>query len=239
MILSINVWGQKFDNETICSSDTITINPNLTMRHVQKGTKDSLPSYRIIECEKKSKIGFRFELGASHYWYNRNTKDWLGNHFGSNFNFIFVYDKLNFGFCFKPSTVNPKKELQFCGETLTNEAKLNPIKMDFYIGYSFDLDCLSIEPYLGISRNSFVIINQKELNNNFSIPNATGFINGITLNKYFKIAKYKYISIFSHIGYCIVDFHKVNDNLSNNYFECSLGVAYKGFFTNKFRKRVE
>lgn len=167
IILSINVWGQNFDNEILCSSDTITINPNSRMRHIQKGTKDSLPSYRIIRCEKKSKIGFSFELGASHYWYNQKTEDWLGNHFGSNFNFILVYDKLNFGFRFKPYTLKPKKELQFCGETLTSKAELNPIKMDFYIGYSFDFDCISIEPYLGISKNSFVIINEEELNNNF------------------------------------------------------------------------
>ncbi|MBP1644485.1 MAG: hypothetical protein H6Q16_60 [Bacteroidetes bacterium] len=237
ILISINTFGQKFDNDILCSSDTITIDTNLVI--FRKNTIDSLNPYRVIICEKKSKLGYRFELGAYHYWYNKNTQDWLGNHFSPNVSFSIVYNKFNLGFRFKPWTVNPKHELQFGGETLTKEANLNPIKMDFYFGYSFDFDVLSIEPYLGVSKNSFIVINEEELNKNFSIPNVVGFINGITFNKYFKIKKYKYISVFGNVGYCIVPFNKVHENLSNNYFECSIGIAYKGFFPQYFRKRIE
>jgi len=229
------IFGQKIDNETFCSPDTVLIE----YREHIKSTIDSFPPYKVVWCEKYSKIGIRLEIGVSGFLYNRNTKDWIGNHIAPNFNFIFVYDKFNFGFRFKPFTVSPNKELLFENKILKKEAKVNPIKLDFYVGYSFDLKYLSIEPYLGVSRNSFFVINQDELDEIFSIQKVTGFINGITVNKYFNIKKYHYISVFLNLGYSIVNYKKIHNELGTNYFESSLGVAYKGFFTRKFVQKIE
>jgi len=239
LLITVNVCGQ-IDNEVFCYPDTVSIEAPV-LRHVQKSTFEiaSFTPYKFIWCEKRSKIGARLEIGVSSFHYNKSTRDWIGNHVAPNFNFIFVYDKFNFGFRFKPFTVSPEKELLFDNKTLRQEANLNPIKLDFYLGYSFDFKHLSIEPYLGLSRNNFVVINQNELNETFSIPSATGFINGITVNKYFKTKNYKYISIFSNVGYSIIDYKKVHSTLGANYFEWTLGVALKGFFTKNFRQKIE
>ncbi|MDL2314799.1 hypothetical protein LJC16_00890 [Bacteroidales bacterium OttesenSCG-928-C19] len=237
--LGVNVYGQRVDNAIYCSSDTLFVEPNLAIRHIQKEQIDSIPAYRMVFCERNSKFGIRFEIGVSSFHYSKNTKDWIGNHIAPNFNFIFTYDKLNFGFRFKPFTVNPKEELLFDGKLLTKEAKINPIKLDFYVGYSFDFKHFSVEPYLGLSHNKFIVINQDELNQTFSFPNVNGFINGVVINKYFRINKYEYIAVFSNIGYSIIDYKKVHNSLSANNFEWSLGVAYKGFFTKRFSRKIE
>lgn len=238
-LLSVNVCGQKISEEIFCSLDTVLVRPVSEFRHIQKTTVDSFAPYRAVWCEKRSKFGARFEVGISRFHYNQKTKDWLGNHVALNFSFIFVYDKFNWGFRFKPFTINPNKELLFDNKILPKYAKLNPIKFDFYTGYSFDFKHISIEPYLGLSRNIFTVINEDELKETFSIPSVTGFINGITVNKYFRVNKYEYISIFSNVGYSIVDYKKVHNTLGKNYFEWSLGIAYKGFFTKLFMQKID
>jgi hypothetical protein len=239
LLLAVNVSGQKMDNDIYCYPDTVLIEYREGYRHIQKPTVVSFVPYRAVLCEKCSKIGVRLEVGVSSFHYNKNTKYWIGNHVAPNFNFIFTYDKFNFGFRFKPFTVNPQKELLFDNKTLRQEALLNPIKLDFYLGYSFDFKHLSIEPYFGLSHNNFVVINQRELNETFSIPSATGFINGITVNKYFKTRDCRYITIFSNVGYSIIDYKKVHNELGANYFEWTLGVALKGFFMTWFMQKTE
>ena len=239
LLLSVNVWGQKIDNVVFCSLDTFLVKPAPEFRHIPKITIDSFEPYKAVWCEKSSKVGARIEIGISSFHYNQKTKDWLGNHGAPNFNFILVYDKFNLGFRFKPFTISPNKELMFDNKILPKYANLNPIKLDFYLGYSFDFRHISIEPYLVLSRNIFTVINEDKLQETFAIPSVTGFINGITVNKYFRIKNYEYVSIFSNIGYSIVDYKKVHNALGNNYFEWSLGIAYKGFFTRKFIQKIE
>jgi hypothetical protein len=240
LLILINVFGQKENDEIFCSLDTFLVKPVSEIRHIQKASIDSFAQYKAVWCEKRSKLGARIEFGISRFYYNQKTKDWLGNHGGPNFNFILVYDKFNFGFKFKPWTVNPNEELSFDNKILSKYEKLNPIKLDFYIGYSFDFNYnISLEPYLGLSRNIFTVINESDLQETFSIPNVTGFINGITVNKYFRINKYEYLSVFSSFGYSIVDYTKVHNSLGKNYFEWSLGIAYKGFLRQKFIQKIE
>ena len=239
LLLSVNVCGQKMDNVIFCSLDTFIVKPVSEFRHIQKASVDSFAPYKAVWCEKCSKFGARIEIGISIYHYNQKTKDWLGNHGGPNFNFILTYDKFNLGFRFKPWTVSPNEELLFDNKVLPKYANLNPIKLDFYTGYSFDFEHISLEPYLGFSRNIFTVINEDELQETFSFPSVTGFINGVTVNKYFKIKNYEYISVFANVGYSIVDYTKVHNALGKNYFEWSIGIAYKGFFTKRFMQKIE
>ena len=240
LLLSANVFGQKINDVIICSLDTFWVKPVSEIRYIQKTPVDSFAPYKAVWCKKRSKFGARIEIGVSCYYYNQKTKDWLGNHGGPNFNFILTYDKFNLGFRFKPWSVNPNKELLFDNKALTKYARLNPNKLDFYTGYSFDFNHISLEPYLGFSRNIFTVINEDELQETFSFPIVTGFINGITVNKYFRVSKkYEYVSVFSSVGYSIVDYRKVHSELGKNYFEWTLGIAYKGFFTRKFMQKIE
>jgi hypothetical protein len=238
---SITVSGQKWNPEIICSSDTLIVEPYLSMKYNPEKT-DSLNQkpYKIVQCITRSNIGFRFDIAVSSYYYGEKTTSWIGQHGGPNFNFILVVDKLNFGFRFKPWTIDPKKEMDFNGQTLPTTAKLNSIKLDYYAGYSFDFEKLiSVEPYIGYNCSSFIVINEDELNQKFTFDKTGGLIIGTTLNKYFKIKEYEYLSVFGTVGYGFVNYGKVHSDLDNGYFEWNLGIAYKGFATKRFNKKVE
>jgi hypothetical protein len=232
----LNGFSQKYLRDTVSFGDTLMItNPRSV-----KVLPDTATVYKALNCKTRSNFGFRIEVAVSNYYYSQKVEQWLGNHWGPNFNFVFVYDKVNVGFRFKPATVIPKKELVFNSDTLTKAAMLNPVKIDFYLGYSVDFKYkISIEPYLGFSRTIFQVINEDSLNKKYSIPSAKGFSSGIVINKYFRIKKYQYISVFASSGYSFVDYRKVNKNLDTGYFEWTIGVAYKIFGEKNFLKRVK
>ncbi|NVN94237.1 MAG: hypothetical protein HXX18_03015 [Bacteroidetes bacterium] len=234
-------FGQKWKPEIICSTDTLTVEPYFSTKYYPKklDTLNQKP-YKIVECRTRSNIGFRFEIAVSNYYYNKKTTSWIGQHGSPNFNFILVLDKLNFGFRFKPWTINPKKEMNFNGQKLPITAKVNVIKLDFYLGYSFDFEKLiSIEPFAGYNSSSLLVINEDVLNQKFTFDNTGGLIIGTTFNKYFKLKEYAYLSVFGTVGYGFVNYTKVHPDLDNGYFEWNLGIAYKGFATKRFNNKVK
>jgi len=241
LFVSNEIYGQKWNKEIICSSDTIVIDPRKEMKFIPENFDTSkLSPYRIIQCRTRSDLGFRVEIGISKYYYGTKTKDWIGNHIGPNFNFILTIDKFNFGFRFKPWTVNPQKELTFSGQNLPTNAKLNPVKLDYYLGYSFDFNyLLSIEPYLGYNRSLFIVINEDELNQKFTFNKTGGILLGTTINKYFKFSEYKYVTLFCSFGYGSVNYEKIHPDLDNGCFEWNLGVALKAFNIKIFNKRID
>ena len=238
--IPFRIYAQKWINEVICSTDTLVVEPQTEARSLQKNQKEiEFQPYRIVECRTRSNFGLRLDVAVSNYYYGEKTTSWLGQHAGPNINLSLTVDKFNIGIRFKPWTVEPQKELEFNGVILPTTARLNPIKIDYYLGYSIDFDRLiSIEPYLGYNHSSFVVINEDVLNQNFSFENTGGLILGTTVNKYFRLKDYEYLSIFGSIGYGFVNFEKVQPSLDNGYLEWNLGIAFKGFFTRNFNRRV-
>jgi hypothetical protein len=237
---SFNLYAQKWSNELLCTSDTLVVEPQPKMRNVTKNQDQrELQPYRIVQCRTRSNFGLRFDVAVSNYYYGEQTTSWLGQHAGPNFNFVLTIEKFNVGFRFKPWTIEPQKELEFNGVILPTTARLNPIKIDYYVGFSFDFERLiSLEPYLGYNRSSFVVINEDVLNQNFSFEKTGGLVLGTTVNKYFRLKDYEYLSLFGSIGYGFVNFEKVQSSLDNGYFEWNLGIAFKGFFTSNFYRKV-
>lgn len=228
----------QYCNYEISCSDSVLIKEHQRM----KGTfinPDSLKQYYIQKCKMRSKFGVRLEIGISKYYYDQKTSNWIGNHFGPTFNLYFSYDKFNIGARFKPFTVNPNEELNFNNQILNKNAKLNPNKIDYVIGYSFNHQTnFTIEPTIGYSLAKFVVINQKEINQSFSFPNIGGLIIGITINKYFRIKEIEYIAFFISTNYCFIDYSIIHPNLGKNYFELNFGLALKGFFEKRFIKKL-
>jgi hypothetical protein len=242
IILSSSIaFGQKWNPETICSSDTLIVEPQISMKYNPENM-DSLyqKQYKIVQCRTRSNVGFRFDIAVSNYYYGEKTTSWIGQHGGPNFNLTLVVDKLNFGFRFKPWTINPKKEMSFNGQTLPMTAKLNVIKLDYFVGYSLDFaKLISLEPYIGYNSSSFLVINEDELNQKLTFNKTGGLIIGTALSKYFKINEYEYLSVLGTIGYGFINYAKVHPDIDNGYFEWNLGIAYKGFATKRFNKKVE
>ena len=235
------LFGQKWNPEIICSTDTLTVEPYISMKHTPKKANNlNQELFKIVKCRTRSTVGFRMDVAISNYYYGDKTTSWLGQHGGPNFNFILVVNKLNFGLRFKPWTIDPKKEMAFNGQILPTTANLNNIKLDYYTGYSMDFGRLiSVEPYLGYNRTSFLVINEDELNQKFSFNKTGGLILGTTLNKYFKIKEHEYMSVFGTVGYGFIDYRKVHPDLDNGYFEWNIGIAYKGFGIKQLDKRVD
>lgn len=231
LFYSTFIHSQIYDKDCVCEIDT-----SQSFHASMKTSKiDTIEGFR---CIKPSKLGYRLEVGATSFHYNEATKNWLGNHWAPTFGFILVYENFNFGFRFKPFTVSPKQNLVFGTDTLKEDAKLNPIKLDYFISYSQQLSGnFFMEPYIGYSKNLFKVINQDELKKNYSIPSADGLLLGLTINKYFKSRKFSFASIYFSAGFSTTEFKYTEPNLKNGYFEYTIGIACKGFIKmNTFRR---
>lgn len=238
LILNNNSFGQNCNRDTICQLDTILIQPHLQKVNA-KNKSDSNFVYKFFKCSKISNLGIRVDIGISKYYYNPPTKAWLGNHNGLSIGLILAIKHFNIGFRFKPWTVNPNQNLVFNSDTLSKLAKLNPVKLDYFLGYSFNFKYnISIEPYIGYSRTVFAVINENDLKTKFTIPAANGFITGLSLNKYFKLKNAKYIGLFANLGYSSVNYKTTHKSLGNGYTEWTLGISYKGFIEKEFFKRL-
>lgn len=227
---SARAGGQNYERNAVCRSDTVVVrsNPKLSGR-----------TYKAFECTKVSKLGLRVELGFNHYSYNAETRNWLGNHNGPLLGLAIAYGGFNLGVKFKPATVTPRQELVFDGVALTKDAKLNPNKIDYDLSYSINFKHnISLEPYMALTSNSFVVINEDELDRQYHIDKTTGLTLGTTLNKYFRLKNFQFFSVFARYGYGFSDFKKVHNSLGAGYGDIALGVAYKGFIRQTYWKRL-
>ena len=232
-------FPQQYNREKNCHPDTIIV--SIDRRHLIKtDLPDSVREYKAFRCTQVSPFGFRVDIGIAHYHYAGSTSQWIGNHFAPSLGLTLAYKKMNFGARFKPWTVRPGSRLSFNNDTLPTSAKLNPVKIDYFFGYSIDLSRnISVEPYAGLSTNIFNVINEKELNQSFDIPKVTGMIGGVYINKYFTIRPFKFISTFINAGYSSANFKKVHNQLDRGYFEWSVGVGYKVFGKRHFSDRIQ
>lgn len=229
-------FAQKYDGMVICYQDTFIVKPD--PRRVISGTHTP-DSFRAVHCEKRSNVGMGVHFGFAHYHYNGKTKAWIGNHGSGFFNLLLAYDKFNLGFRFKPWTIQPGTPLVFNKDTLPDIAKVNAVKIDYYLGYSVDFNKgVSLEPYLGLSNTLFSVINEDELKKTYSLPKAAGPSAGVTFHKYFKGKQYQYFDLQASAGYSLTNYTKVNPTLGKGYFEWTIGIGYKAFLIEQFNQRV-
>lgn len=240
--ICVSMHAQKYTPEMICSSDTLIVEPMNRMYF--KDSTELLPKnrqpYKAVNCIIPTKLALRYNLGVTGYYYGSKTKEWLGNFFGPNFAMALSYDKISFGARFKPWTLYPKKVLDFDGKPLPLNAAVNPIKIDFYTGYSFDFDYLiSVEPQIGYTKSLFYVINENRLNQTYSIPKTDGLLIGCSVNKYFKLRPNDFFAVFLNMGYATNDFTKTHPSLDKGYFEWSLGVSIKSFYRSTKLRKIE
>lgn len=233
-----NLFSQRIDKEILCCKDTFVFQGQVKIKdHDQQ---DSVYTYQSQLYKRRSIFGLRLDLGFAKYSYNEKTASWLGNHGGPVFNFSLALRTVNFGVRFKPWTINPQEELSFNGVLLPKEALLNPVKLDYYIAYSFDFKRnISIEPSVGYTMSYFKVINEDKLGQHYSFSNTEGPVYEITINKYFEIQEYEYFCVFGSVGFANVDFKKVHENLDNGYIEYVVGIAFKDFFRKKYYKKID
>jgi hypothetical protein len=219
----------------ICTEDTISRNDTSQRGLYSKMLLSRSDSLIIVinETGKKNHFAVGLEGGYRRIYYTAKTRRWLGNHDSPSMNLVFMINQLNVGFCFQPCTLNPKTELEFNNQSLPTTAKLNPGKLQFYIGYSFDFQYILVEPRIGLSRNLFYVINEDELGTTYSLPSLNGLIGGIRINRYFQTSTVHrdwHWGPFIDIGYSLVNYKKLNANLGIGSFEWTFGITHACFF---------
>jgi hypothetical protein len=225
--------AQNYNRNKKCATDTVNVS-----HYDQKFGQHQ--NYRAFKCEQVSKLGIRFDLGFNLYNYNAKTKRWLGNHNGSTLGIGILYKDFTLSADFKPASITPKTELEFNGQLLTSQAKLNPIRIEYRLGYSINTaNNFGIEPYIGYTRNSFRVINEEQLNKQYDIDKIPALTFGTTINKYFKIKGFQFIALWARYGYSFTNYEKINSLLGRGYNEFSFGLAYKGFTTRKFFDKIK
>lgn len=237
--VSLNSFGQNTDWTPLCEPDTVVISEYLYPHGVWFGWPDSSITYKALKCSKNTYFGLRMDIGVSQYRYNSTTKAWLGNHGGPSIGFAVAVKNWNVGFRFKPWTVNPHHNLIFNNDTLTGNADLNPVKLDYYLSYSFNFKYnLSLEPYLGYSKTVFAVINEDEIKKQFNIPTASGLIAGVSLIKYIKLKEAGYLGVFANWGFSNVNYTSTHESLGRGYSEFTIGVLIKSLYKRHYYQKI-
>ena len=59
-------FGQKWTPEIICSTDTLTVEPYISMKYnPEKMDSAKQEPYKIVQCRTRSKVGFRMDIAVS------------------------------------------------------------------------------------------------------------------------------------------------------------------------------
>jgi hypothetical protein len=232
--------AQKYFPDTLCGKDTVHVNEP-ARRHVQtKYYHENFKPYKYVICKSRSKFGVRNEIGLSNIYYNNNIGNWLGNKRSFYWGILLAYHNLNYGFSIRLNTFNPKTDLNFEGVTIPKNAVLNLVKFDYFVAYSVNFNNLiSIEPYIGLNRTQFLLINSDEINLQFKFKEALGVSTGIKFNKYFEVKRYTYVSIYGTMGYTYADLKNIHPQFNNGFYEWNIGLAYKRYFIKRVIKIID
>lgn len=219
IVLCSNVYTQNWNDDLVC--DTII--------------KPSSPL--VVECTERGFMSIGFDMGFSRFYFHNETTQWLGSPIGGNSAIYVTFNRLIFGVGFNVATINPKKELVFGSKTLTPNAKMNHLKLDYYIAYSFDFKYnFSIEPRVGVGNLFFQVLNEDELNQKFNLPNRYGLTGGAVVRKYFIVDRRNlFISVYSGLNYGLNNYSKIHSELSGYSWNWSVGISLKGAFGTTYQ----
>lgn len=230
VIASPQAWAQYIDWTPVCGTDTITVD--------YRGHRGPV-HYKAFECTKVGKLGIRIDAGVNSYRYSDRTRRWLGDHNGGAVGLALAHGHYSLGAWFKVSTVNTRKSVLYNGQDLPGGTRMNPVKIQYEFSYSFNFKYnFSVEPYIGLTSNSFHVFNLDTLVRTYPVLKVKGAAAGLTLNKYFRMQKLEYIAVFFKYGYGFTNFKRVNRELGRGYHDISFGLAFKAFGKQNFHKRI-
>ena len=224
--------AQHYNRVPVCGTDTIHI--NYRNMHSVKTIH-----YDAFLCSCVSKWGIRAEIGRSSYHYTTATNRWLGHHAGASFALHMAYGNLNVGARAVLTSTQPQTPLLVDAQTLPTNARINPIKTEYSIGYTQHLRYnICAEPFVALTANKFYVTNEDTLLTHYQIPQVNALTIGIGLHKYFTVAKYQYVCAFVRYAHCFANYAKVNPTLGRGYNEWTAGFAFKAFGERKYRKVI-
>jgi hypothetical protein len=226
------MFSQRYDPERICKSDTLTgyrrSNPH--EREYAKAPRGVSDTFRYVWCSEVSPLAFRVDMGFSWFRNEPAMRDWVGHHNGHDLGVSVSYKRWSIGARFKLETVLTKRPIDNSTMVLPEGVMLNPVKIDYYFGYAFDIGRrFTVEPSLGVTKNMFKVIEPELKELNWDFANVYGLLAGVTLNQYIRLNKTKYLVVWGQVNSGASNYQKIHPTLGRGYVEFSIGVGYKIF----------
>ena len=206
-----------------------------TEKQVQIG--DTLNVYfdsTLIRQEVLDNYSMGMGLSYSKYYYAPETSSWLSDFSAPSIYILGRYRQFELLLTFRPTTINPKRNLVFNADTLTAAAQLNPIKLDLSLGYKVKLTNNSLfTPYLGYSISSFTVINEDQIGKKYDIPSTSGITLGANISYLLPVSFAWDIEFLLGAHYSFIDYSKVHPSLGKNYWGVDLGIKILEWSTTK------
>lgn len=230
-------WGQRFERDTICGTDTIGYLANhKKQRHwIQTDLPMYSPKY-YKNCQSKSKYGVRLELPAiTTYQFNGSL-----NKFASDISTMPLWsisilrNNLFLRFSFAAKTIETLDNILFVNAgILKKESKVNIFASSLGLGYDLKLgNHFSIEPSVFFVRHGFYIHEQKEFDRLLSSVN--GIAPSLSFNKNFGNINRSLFQCYFRVSHGFVDFRNTHQSFGNNYWQFVLGGSWAMFLDKKF-----
>ncbi len=230
--------AQQYTRALTCLTDT-TFVPEFT-RHYMERPSQNIPAHKEITCLRMAHMGAKGYGGLSSFYYNKATRNWLGNHLGGYLGLGLAYHQFNIALKTTVSSVTPNKTIAFGQDTLTTQDNLGVKRLEFITSYSIDLKhYISIEPYSGYSNTVFRGYNKTDTNKTYHISHAGGITFGVTVTKYFKGKNYQYLGLYASGGYTTTNYKKTAPQLGRGYAEWTAGIVFKMFAGSFVKETVQ
>lgn len=169
-----------------------------------------------------------------------STKEWWGN---SNGPMLFAgvgFKNILLNATFRYFSEETKSDLTYGYYILPEGANVRMVHFELTCSYEKELAYrFFIEPYLGYLKNNISSNIIDTQGNEINIEDINGATLGLNFIKYFKFIEGGFIGLFVNVGYDIINFKKLNPNLSNNSFGYSFGISLKGVDRKHNKKNKE
>ncbi len=191
----------------------------------------------IKQARKPWAAGIAFGYGTTAY--APQTESWLGNHGAGVFQLLVRYKPFELDGAFRLATVNPQKSLAFGPDTLDSFAKLNPVKLDFLLGYGFrPTEHILLMPQIGYAYSVFNVINEDVLKKHFNISSVSGFALGGAVSIILPISFTTDLEFRIGAHYHIADYSSVHPSLDRNYWTFDFGISLLEWLTTSEQFRI-
>jgi len=166
------------------------------------------------------------KAGAIKYIHDIETEKYFGNYWTAYINIAGSYKNFFVSYYYAVSDITIKQSIYFPNEFVAKDKIIAIHKLNTLIGYTFELkkEEFSIAPYFQFSASFF------QLSNVYYFPEKVGYGYGFSINKYFKLRSYRYLTVFIDNSFITSNYDKFNPLLGNKFYSISFGVGYRTSF---------
>ncbi len=192
-----------------------------------------LIAYNFIKKYKKSESGGAISATAyKHTFLPDESKLWLDNYPAIGFSFGYIRNNISYMFNMSFLKVETNSALVYGRDTLSDTIGINPINMEFSLGYVWDLwNSLYITPAISFDIFSPGPSPDAGKPVKFKIPTIYGTGLSLTIDKRLKVEDESFAGYVGSLrsGITYNDFSKIKDGLGNYRYFTEVSFGWKGW----------